>query len=194
MRPAVFLDRDGVINRDHGYVGSIDAFEFLPGVLESCAALVKAGFALVVVTNQSGIARGYYDEQQFRQLSAWMSDQFTEAGAPLAGVYHCPHHPDKGDAPYRMDCDCRKPNPGMLLTAARELDLMLASSYMVGDKLSDIEAGKGAGVKATLFIGDGSALNNLNKGEAPDWCGPDLPSAVAWIAENRQKPAKNTPA
>ncbi len=191
MRPAIFLDRDGVINRDYGYVGSIEAFEFLPGVLTSCAKLVEAGYALVVVTNQSGIARGYYDEAQFQALSQWMSVQFAEAGAPLAGIYHCPHHPEKGLSPYCGPCECRKPMPGMLLDAARELKLSLATSYMVGDKPSDITAGKRAGVKATLLIGQGAALTEPQSRGMADWTGPDLPAAVAWILKNRASPVKN---
>ncbi|MBY6188551.1 D-glycero-beta-D-manno-heptose 1,7-bisphosphate 7-phosphatase [Marinobacter hydrocarbonoclasticus] len=181
MHPAVFLDRDGVINRDHGYVGSIDAFEFLPGVLQACAQLVNAGYRLVVVTNQSGIARGYYGETEFHILTEWMKTQFEEAGAPLAGVYYCPHHPDKGEPPYRTDCECRKPMPGMLLRACEELNLDSASSYIVGDKYSDMAAGRRAGLKATLLVGDSESKSGKEPGQYCDWHGDDLGKAVGWI-------------
>lgn len=149
---AAFLDRDGVINRDHGYVFRQQDFEFVDGVLGACARLSARGFALVVVTNQSGIGRGMYAEADFMQLTEWMRAQFAAAGAPLAGVYYCPHHPDQ-------DCDCRKPAPGMLLRAARELRLDLSRSVLFGDKASDLQAAAAAGVPVRVLLGtDGAAL------------------------------------
>jgi D-glycero-D-manno-heptose 1,7-bisphosphate phosphatase len=145
-RAAAFLDRDGVINVDHGYTSRRDQFEWVPGVLLASRRLHEAGYALVVVTNQSGIGRGFYAESDFEILSNWMRAEFAAAGAPLAGVYHCPHHPIDALGPYRTACDCRKPAPGMLLRAARELDLDLASSLMFGDRESDLQAAHAAGV------------------------------------------------
>ena len=153
LRRAAFLDRDGVINVDHGYVHRIADFAFLPGVLESAAELAGAGFALVVVTNQAGIARGLYTEADFAQLTDWMRDQLAAAGAPLAGVYHCPHHPTEGRGALRTACACRKPAPGMILDAARDLQLDLARSVIFGDKCDDMRAGFAAGVGLRVFLG-----------------------------------------
>jgi D-glycero-D-manno-heptose 1,7-bisphosphate phosphatase len=156
--PAAFLDRDGVINVDHGYVVRAEEFEFVPGVLEACAELARLGLQLVVATNQSGIARGLYSEEQFQRLTNWMHARFAAAGAPLAGVYHCPHHPTEGRGVLRRACDCRKPAPGMLLAAIRDLGLDPARSVMFGDKHSDLQAAAGAGVAQRVLLGtDGAA-------------------------------------
>jgi rfaE bifunctional protein nucleotidyltransferase chain/domain len=145
-RKAAFLDRDGVINLDRAYVHRWEDFSFVPGAIEAMRQLSAAGYALVVVTNQSGIARGYYSSAQFQSLTAQMCAALAQAGAPVAGVYHCPHHP-KGSVPeFARDCACRKPAPGLILQAARELDLSLADSLLIGDKPSDIQAARAAGV------------------------------------------------
>jgi len=153
LQPAAFLDRDGVINVDHGYTYRIDAFEFVPGVLPAAAKLAALGFRLVVVTNQSGIGRGLYTVAEFDALTDWMREQFAAAGAPLAGVYWCPHHPTDAVGEYRRTCDCRKPAPGLLLQAARELNLDLPRSVMFGDKRSDLEAAQAAGVRERVLLG-----------------------------------------
>ncbi len=159
LRRAAFIDRDGVVNIDHGYVFRSEEFEFVPGLLSGCAQLRRWGFALVVVTNQSGIGRGLYTEDDYRRLTAWMTGRFAAAGAPLAGVYHCPHHPQALLPDLRLDCGCRKPAPGLLLAAARELSLDLARSVLFGDKASDIEAAFAAGVPHRVLLGtDGRAL------------------------------------
>src|SRR5579871_4411502 len=128
-RPAAFLDRDGVINEELNYVHRVEDFHFLPGVLAACQKFVAAGYLLVVVTNQAGIARGYYDTAAFERLTEWMKARFAEAGAPLAGVYHCPHHPEGRIEALRIACDCRKPAPGLILQAQRELGIDLARSF-----------------------------------------------------------------
>jgi D-glycero-D-manno-heptose 1,7-bisphosphate phosphatase len=159
LRRAAFLDRDGVVNVDRGYVCRREDFVFVPGVLEACAQLRRLGLALVVVTNQSGIGRGLYSEDDYRRLTEWMVAEFAAAGAPLAGVYHCPHHPQALLPEYRRVCDCRKPAPGLLLAAARELSLDLSRSVLFGDKPSDIEAAVAAGVPQRVLLGtDGRAL------------------------------------
>lgn len=146
LRKAAFLDRDGVINRDTGYVYRWEDFEFMPGAVEAMRRLQNAGYELVIVTNQSGIARGYYTEQQYQQLSGFMLAKLSHLGVNIAGVYHCPHHP-KGIVPeYAIDCDCRKPAPGMIERAARELGLSMLDSILIGDKDSDITAARTAGV------------------------------------------------
>ena len=159
MRPAAFLDRDGVINVDHGYVSQVADFAFLPGVLDAARALHERGLALVVITNQAGIARGMYGEAEFAALTAWMRERFAQAGAPLAGVYHCPHHPTEGVGALRVRCPCRKPAPGMILDAARDLALDLPRSVIFGDKCDDMRAGLAAGVGLRVFLGkDGKGL------------------------------------
>lgn len=152
-RRAAFLDRDGVVNVDHGYTFRREDFAFVPGTLAACAQLHRRGFALVVVTNQSGIGRGLYTEDDYQRLTAWMRDAFAAAGAPLAGVYHCPHHPEAALAGYRRACACRKPAPGMLLAAASDLGLDLARSVLFGDKASDIDAALAAGIGQRVLLG-----------------------------------------
>ena len=160
LRRAALLDRDGVLNVDHGYVGRIADFEWLPGVPAALAQLQQAGYALVVVTNQSGIARGYYSEADFAALSAHMRAELAAQGVTLDAVYHCPHLPQAELAAYRQDCGCRKPRPGMITRAAAELGLDLAASCLFGDKPSDIQAGRAAGVGRCWLITDNPAADN----------------------------------
>ncbi len=158
-RAAAFLDRDGVINVDHGYVSRREQFDWVQGVLGAAARLHQSGYALVVVTNQSGIGRGLYSEAEFTALTDWMRDEFASAGAPLAGVFYCPHHPVEATGAFRVACDCRKPAPGMLLRAACELDLDLARSLMFGDRESDLQAAQAAGVPHRYLLAtDGAGV------------------------------------
>jgi len=147
-RRAAFLDRDGVINVDTGYLYRWEDFQFMPGVIETLGQLHRAGYLLVVITNQSGIARGYYSEADFQALTQQMQTYLAEQGCPIAAVYYCPHLPSPSGQvqPFNTDCHCRKPKPGMLLRAAADLDLDLNASFMVGDKLSDMQAATAAGV------------------------------------------------
>lgn len=154
-RPALFLDRDGVINVDTGYVHRIDAVRFLDGIFDLARRARSSGLARVVVTNQAGIAHGYFTEPDFARLMAWMRGRFAAAGAPLDGVYYCPHHPE-GRGAYRRACPRRKPAPGMLLQARDELDLDLARSVLVGDQERDIAAGRTAGVGTTVLLRAGA--------------------------------------
>ena len=152
MRAALFMDRDGVINIDHGYVHRIEDFEWVPGVFATARTAAELGLALVVVTNQAGIARGYYNEAQFLALSQWMKDAFASAGAPLTDVYFCPQHPD-GLPPYNRASLRRKPAPGMLLEAASDHGIDLSASVLIGDQPSDIAAGRAAGLRKVAFFG-----------------------------------------
>jgi D-glycero-D-manno-heptose 1,7-bisphosphate phosphatase len=153
-----FLDRDGVINIDHAYVGCKEQFDFVPGALEGMRRLSRAGFALVIITNQSGIGRGKYSLQDFRRLSFWLAGRCEAAGAPLSGIFFCPHHPEKASAPYLLSCSCRKPAPGMILEAALALSLDLGQSLFIGDKDSDMRAALAAGIPRRILLqSDGSA-------------------------------------
>jgi rfaE bifunctional protein nucleotidyltransferase chain/domain len=152
LRKAAFLDRDGVINKDKAYVHRWEDFEFVPGAIEGMRKLQDSGYTLVIVTNQSGLARGYYTEEDYLQLTKDLRQHLASHGVQLAGVYHCPHHP-KGTVPaISVDCDCRKPAPGMLIKAASELSLSLPDSILIGDKPSDIEAARAAGVGRAYLV------------------------------------------
>ena len=166
--PAIFLDRDGTINVDHGYVSEIDDFQFIDGAIKAMQELKKMGFALVVVTNQSGIARGKFTEDQFMQLTEWMDWSLADRDVDLDGIYFCPHHPEAGRGDYRQDCDCRKPKPGMLLDAQKFLHIDMAASYMVGDSLKDILAGQAAGVGTTVLVRTGKPITEEGEKRA-DW-------------------------
>lgn len=122
-KPAVFIDRDGVINVDHGYVHTTDDFEYVEGVFAACKKLKEMGYLLVLVTNQSGIARGMFTEDEFLSLTEWMDWNFVDNGVEFDGIYYCPHHPE-GQGDYRQECDCRKPKPGMLISARDYLKLI----------------------------------------------------------------------
>ena len=156
-RPALFLDRDGVINADQGYTHRQESFEFLPGIFELARRASRSGRALVVVTNQAGIGRGHYGEATFRSLTAWMIERFADEGAAIERVYFCPHHPEAQPGPYRRECTCRKPAAGMILAACADLGLDAASSMLVGDKASDLQAGARAGVGTLMLVGSDPA-------------------------------------
>jgi D-glycero-D-manno-heptose 1,7-bisphosphate phosphatase len=140
------LDRDGVINHDAGYTSSADDFKFIDGIFDLCRAATQSGHLLVVVTNQAGIGRGYYSEQDFLTLTAWMRERFKQESAPITDVFHCPYHPEHGVGKYKSESFDRKPNPGMILRAAEMHQINLMQSIMIGDKDSDMQAAKSAGV------------------------------------------------
>ncbi len=156
--PALFLDRDGVINIDHGYVHRPEQVTFCDGIFELVAAARAVNMAVVVVTNQAGIGRGLYTEADFAALCDWMRARFAEAGAPLDRIYHCPYHPEHGVGLYRRESDWRKPRPGMLLQAALDLNLDLPASVLVGDNETDIQAAMAAGVRTTVLYRPGPDL------------------------------------
>lgn len=144
---ALFLDRDGVINKDLGYVYKIEDFYPVDGIYNLCKKFQNEGYKIIVVTNQSGIAREYYSQKDFEILSNWMLESFLEKGIKINGVYFCPHHPD-----INGDCDCRKPKPGMFIRAMEEHNVDLSKSVMYGDKKTDIEAAENAGLKKAFLV------------------------------------------
>ncbi len=151
---ALFLDRDGVINVNHGYVHRPEQMDFVPGIFALGRAAVQRGYRLIVVTNQAGIGRGYYTEADFAAVTTWMCEQFAAEGAAITAVYHCPYHPEHGVGEYRRESDWRKPGPGMLLAAARDHGLHLPDCVLVGDMESDVDAGLNAGVGRVIRYAD----------------------------------------
>lgn len=151
-RRAVFLDRDGTINVEVQYLSQVEDFQFIPGVPWALKRLKDAGFLLVVVTNQSGIGRGLYDEAALESIHSHMHADLAKFGAAIDACYFCPHHPEHAIGDYHQECGCRKPLPGMLQQAAQDLDIDLAASFMIGDKLADVEAGIAAGCSSLLVL------------------------------------------
>ena len=157
-RRALFLDRDGVLNVDHGYVHDQVNTDFLPGIFELVREANALGFVTVIVTNQAGIARGLYTEDTFRAYTRWVHATFADAGAPLLATFFCPHHPTAGQGELLRACACRKPAPGMLRQAQRELGIAMSDSALFGDKRSDLQAAVAAGVTTRVLLGtDGRA-------------------------------------
>ena len=182
---AVFLDRDGTINEEMGYVNHLERFILLPQVGQAIRLLNQHGLKAVVITNQSGVARGYFPESLVHQVHQKMQDLLRMEGAHFDGIYYCPHHPDVGDPPYRQKCRCRKPATGLVEEAVRDLDIDCSRSYVIGDRGIDIEFARRVGAKGVLV------LTGYGKGEweflrdqwnvKPDHIAPDLYEAVQWI-------------
>lgn len=154
MRKALFLDRDGVINKEKNYLYKIEDFEFIDGVFETCTYFQEKGYMIFIITNQAGIARGKYTEEDYQLLTNWMIKEFENESINISKVYHCPHHPD-----FSGECNCRKPNPNMILKAQKEFDIDLKNSILVGDKNSDIEAGIKATVGMNYLVNTGHKIN-----------------------------------
>lgn len=167
--PALFLDRDGVVNVNHGYVHTADRTQWLPGIFDLCAAGRRAGYLLVVVTNQAGIARGYYSEEQFLEYTRWVHGEFAARGVPLDATVYCPHHPSAGVGELCVDCGCRKPRPGMFEAASSLFGIDLDRSLVVGDQETDLIAASRAGVHNGFLVEEGAA----------DPFGP----AIAWLQQ-----------
>lgn len=179
---AVFLDRDGTINVDHGYVHRVEDLEFIPGAPAALKAMQGAGYQLIVVTNQSGVARGLYTEADVNAVHAHMQDVLTGHGVAPLTYYYCPHHPEHGDAQYRRDCEDRKPGIGMFRRACRDFTIDIERSFMVGDKRSDLEFARAAGLQPILVrTGEGRSLALDPIADADIWVTADLTEAAARI-------------
>jgi D-glycero-D-manno-heptose 1,7-bisphosphate phosphatase len=156
---ALFIDRDGVINIDKVHVSEISGFEFTDGIFDLCRKYSDAGYRIIVITNQAGIAKGLYTENDFLALTSWMIEEFKYQRIEIARVYHCPHHPD-----FTGRCNCRKPEPGMIIKAIDEFGLDISACILIGDKESDLEAGRRAGItESNMFLLKGSPKDILTK-------------------------------
>jgi D-glycero-D-manno-heptose 1,7-bisphosphate phosphatase len=168
-RPAVFLDRDGTLNEDTGYVHRVEEFRWLPGAIGAVRRLNAAGYYVFVVTNQSGVARGLFDEMAVRDLHGWMNEELRRAGAHIDDIRYCPHHPEAPIAAYRAACPCRKPAPGMILDLMRSWPVIAQASIAIGDKERDAAAGRAAGIAAAVVPAgelEGAVERWLARGQA----------------------------
>jgi len=187
---AVFLDRDGTINEEIGYLHAIEQLRFIDGAPAAIARLNAAAFKVIVVTNQAGVARGYYEEDSVRRLHRAMQEQLRKYDARIDGFYYCPHHPDNGVGEYKIDCRCRKPKPGMLEHAARDLGVDLGGSFVVGDRISDLEAGRAAGCRLVLVrtgYGRDSERELAGHDLRPDFIAFDVAEACEWILQPERR-------
>lgn len=184
LRPAVFLDRDGTINVERDYLADPAELELIPGAAQAIRELAAAGYAVIVVTNQSGVARGMLTEERLAEITARLDELLAAEGAEVSATYYCPHHPDYGGARYQRVCACRKPGAGMLEQAAREHGLDLERSWIVGDALRDLEAGAAVGARGILVAtGKGSVQHAAarERDAAPEHYVPDLGAAARVI-------------
>ena len=190
-RRAVFIDRDGTLNEDVGYPGRPDQVRIFEAAYEAVRRLNRAGFVVVVVTNQSGVGRGYFGEEDVRGVHRAVAEAMAARGARIDAFYYCPHFSGSKDPAYALDCDCRKPRPGMGRRAAADLDLDLAASYMVGDKVEDIEFGAALGATPVLVLtgyGEESRRRLAEVGPAPAFVAADIGAAADWILERTGRP------
>jgi len=191
MRPAVFLDRDGTINEEVEYLDNLSDLRLIPGADEGIALLNRAGFSVIVITNQSGVARGFFPEGFVQLVHSRLSEMLVRAGAHVEGWYYCPHHPEAGSPPYKKACDCRKPGTGMVSRAAKELSIDLGRSWLVGDSLSDLQTAWNAGMKSILVLtGHGRKTMESLAGhelERIDHVARDLFDACNWITGGLKK-------
>jgi D-glycero-D-manno-heptose 1,7-bisphosphate phosphatase len=190
-RRTIFLDRDGTLCHEVGYVNHPERLELIPGAGRAVRRVREDGWAVVVVTNQAGVARGYFPWHVVEQTHARLRSLLAGEGAAVDGIYACPHHPDVGGPGFRKSCECRKPRPGMLLRACRDLDLDLAGSYIVGDSFRDVGAGRNAGLAGTVLLRTGYGRGELlwkgpHAGVWPDHVADDVVAAIEWIRRREE--------
>ena len=183
MRRAVFLDRDGTLIRNHHYGCDPDAIELLEGVVEGLGLLKRAGYVLIVATNQSGVARGYFTEEQLAEMHRRLDQLLARQGAGIDGIYYCPHHPEGVVEAYAIECDCRKPRPGMVVRACSDLGISPEGSWFIGDILDDVEAGNRAGCRSVL-VDVGSEGKPETPERVPDYVATDFLDAVHHVLMN----------
>ena len=191
MRGAVFLDRDGTVNEELGYINHIDRFRMFPYAAPAIRRLNQAAIPVVLITNQAGVAMGYFPEELVKDIHDRLERELASAGARLDAIYYCPHHPNATVTEYRLDCECRKPSPGMLERAAVALDLDLKSSYVIGDRFRDIETAIRVGAKGVLVLSGYGKGEYLYQSEGwsrmPDHIAEDLHAAVNWVLQDVQQ-------
>jgi D,D-heptose 1,7-bisphosphate phosphatase len=186
MNKAVFLDRDGTIIEDVGYLNSPDQIKFIPGSVEAIKLLKDAGYKVIIITNQAGVARGLISEDMLQTIDKIIHKWILHGGGHLDGIYYCPHHPEHGVYPYRQECECRKPNLGMIKKATKAHNIDLSQSYIIGDKATDVETGQRAGIKTVMVLsGLGKEEKKLLK-NPPDHVAENLLAAVKWILVHPQ--------
>lgn len=189
MRPAVFLDRDGTINEEVGYLHEVERLSLIPGAAVAIKRLNDHALLAVCISNQSGVARGYHSEDAVLEINTRLEELLWAEGARLDGIYFCPHHPTEGEDPYRIDCGCRKPGTAMIEQAVSDLSIDLARSFLIGDRLTDIETAHNAGVKGVLVLtGYGAeeyAHVHPGYSAVPDHVSRDIAEAVDWILRNQ---------
>ena len=185
MNRAVFLDRDGTVNEEVGYLRDLGELKLIPGAAAAIRSLNAAGYKVVLVTNQSGVARGYFPESLVKDAHDLLVRMLADEDARLDGIYYCPHHPRAGTSQYTRECDCRKPATGLLDRAAKDLDIDLRSSIMIGDKWSDVELGHRAGCRSVLvrtgFAHDDPGNVRPSDVRDPEFVAHDLAEAVDWV-------------
>jgi len=181
VNKAVFLDKDGTISEEAGYLSHYRDLNIFPHSAEAIKLLNEAGYKVIVISNQSGVARGYLGEDMLQAIDKTLQKKLLNRGAILSAIYYCPHHPEYGVYPYRQDCACRKPHTGLVEKAARDFDLDLKSSFFVGDHANDVATGRQAGMK-TAFVLTGHGQEELAELDPkPDFVADDLLGAVKWI-------------
>ena len=189
MRKAVFLDRDGTINVEREYIYRIEDFDYVEGIIEALLLLKHLGYQLVIITNQSGIARGYYTEEDFRHLNTWMLSDLKKSGIEISNVYYCPHHPEGKIRKYAIKCTCRKPETGLFWQAQEELQIEMNGSYAIGDKMRDLSICNESDVKGILLdeTAGGISYINLKNSDRNIWKCPSLLEAAKLIAKEYSK-------
>ena len=192
MNRAVFLDRDGTINEEVGYLTDLSMLRLIPGASAAIKRLNESGFKVVVVTNQSGVARGYFTESFVQETHERILQMLRDAGARVDGIYYCPHHPTTGNPLYTVVCDCRKPGTGLIDRAAQDLNIDTSISYVVGDRWSDVELGQRAGAHTVLvrtgFAADDPVNVRLPHVVDPDFVAHDITEAADWIIQRQTMP------
>ena len=191
-KTAIFLDRDGTINDEVGYLNSADKLRIIPAAFEAVRLINASGMKAVVITNQAGVAKGLFTEEFVRNINGQIQSALLAQGALIDRFYFCPHHPTEGIDPYRLICDCRKPEPGLLHQAAVDLNIDLARSYVIGDRLRDVETAHRAGAKGVLVMtGYGQDFmqeagpDRANELNQPNYIAQDILEAVHWILQDR---------
>lgn len=197
MERAVFVDRDGVISEEVGYLADVEHVRLIPRSAEAVKVINQSALKIIAITNQSGVARGYFSEEMLGHVHRKMEQLLSDQGALLDGIYYCPHHPEGTVEAYRIECDCRKPSAGLLIQAAEEHAIDLSSSYLVGDKRTDIECAHRAGAKGILVLtGYGKdELSTINSAALaqPEYVAADLLDAVQWIIKDKTSEKPGNP-